>query len=252
MGNSTCTLADSVVEACFIGAGRVRGNADMRLDRCLVQLSGFGIQLAEECVLYVTNCVLRNLTYGAFHTDMVFIRTTRINLVNSTIYGVPWVGPVKPKRTYERGMRYLEWDSKQRLPLGKALAKAWASQKQQPGVHGDADAKGATRHTQTDRQMRTGAAAPQAVRREDAQGVSAGERTLRAHEGKGDGAGGALIKTNRKRHQGAGRRGQASQNEEEMRAHQVRSRGAAVCPLEASQAHDLAIKPCCCVTCASR
>jgi hypothetical protein len=127
MGNSTSLMMDCVIEACFIGAGRVRGCANMHLNRCLLRLCGYGIQILEESLLSVTNSILVNLTYGGFYTHNVFARSARVNLINSTIYDMPWVTPIQPKRTFESGMRYVYWEHKPKPDFGKTLKKAWSA-----------------------------------------------------------------------------------------------------------------------------
>lgn len=129
MNISTCVMDNCTVEACFLGAGRVRGDALMRVRTGLVRLCGYGFSLLEHGCLYVHGSVFRNLTYGAFQTYGQFIRTVRLNLIDSTVYGVPWVTNFRIKRVFERGMKYPDWHA--RLSVKKAFRKAFKRAKKQ-------------------------------------------------------------------------------------------------------------------------
>ena len=123
MNVSTAKLIKCTLEACFFGGGRVRHNATLRVERCIVRHCGYGLGCRDQALLHVERCQLSNFTQGgAFMTFDLFVRTARITLLENSLCGKLWVGGIKPRRLFERGTRYV--DSHPRSFVSSAVRKA--------------------------------------------------------------------------------------------------------------------------------
>lgn len=123
MNVSSAKLIKCTLEACFLGGGRVRHNATLRVERCIVRHCGYGLGCRDQALLHVEYCQLSNFSNGAaFMTFDVFVRTARVTLLENILCGKPWVGGIKPRRLFERGTRYV--DSHSRSLVSSAVRKA--------------------------------------------------------------------------------------------------------------------------------
>ncbi|KAJ1486835.1 hypothetical protein T484DRAFT_1890052, partial [Baffinella frigidus] len=104
-GASSLTLDGCSVEASASFAGRVEGDSKLVFSRTDVRNAGCGFDMCDNTNLTVVNCVLTNLAVGAFRVSELFLRSTRLVVINTTLQGTPpWMFPSRPRRTLWRNV----------------------------------------------------------------------------------------------------------------------------------------------------